>query len=275
MEYLGEIIEVKRDCFKIKTKKEIHPQDGIYFNGEGFGVNKVSNGYIYPNKQVNLKKGDKLWRNFDSKFEKELEKPVKRQIGIKVLFTDKLTITDEDGVSISYKFPQAEPANNPQKMKENFIKQFSKTGDSDFYIQEININGEIPFMPLSEINKLRRELLEELLQKRLEFYYKNIQQHQGKMQYAQYFEFEVDYRANVHNKSAKVFYEKCGVKVLEQSFESKKPNRQIELMHCKHCIKYALNMCKSPQKFVLRDEAGKLYNLRFDCKNCEMFVLSD
>ena len=85
----------------------------------------------------------------------------------------------------------------------------------------------------------------------------------------------VDYRANIHNSSAKQFYEKCGVNVLELSIESKIPNRQVELMRCKHCIKYALNMCKSPEKLQLRDEFGKTYPLEFDCKNCQMKVLSD
>ena len=60
----------------------------------------------------------------------------------------------------------------------------------------------------------------------------------------------------------------------EFSFESNKPNRQVELMRCKHCIKYALNMCKSPKSLVLRDEKGKAYPLKFDCKKCEMSVLS-
>ena len=88
------------------------------------------------------------------------------------------------------------------------------------------------------------------------------------------FEKEVDYRANVHNKSAEEFYKKCGTKVLEPSFEKQKPNREIELMRCKHCIKYALNMCKSPKKLVLIDEYGKKYPLKFDCKKCEMSILT-
>ena len=94
------------------------------------------------------------------------------------------------------------------------------------------------------------------------------------MKYTKYFLDEVDYRANLHNNTAKEFYEKCGAKVLEPSLETKIPERQICLMHCKHCIKFALNMCKSPQKLLLKDENNKLYPLKFDCKNCEMYVMS-
>ena len=54
-----------------------------------------------------------------------------------------LTITDEDGVTISYPIPQGEPANSPEKMKETFIKQFSKTGDSDFYISKYEVTQKL------------------------------------------------------------------------------------------------------------------------------------
>ena len=160
-------------------------------------------------------------------------------------------------------------------LKENYIKQFSKTGDSDFYIENIKIETELPFMPVSEINKLRRELFDELMHKRIETYHNKIQETQKEMSFTEYFEKEVDYRANIHNSTAMDFYKKCRVKVLEPSFESKKPQKTVALMHCKHCIKYALNMCKSPQNLILRDEKGSVYPLKFDCKNCEMFILSN
>ena len=273
-EFLGKVIEIKKGCFKLKTEKKINPQDGIYFDGDGFAINKIENSWIYPNRQVNLKVGDKLWRNLDTEFEKELLKPVKRQIGVKICITDKITITDENNVCISEKLPNAQKANNPEKMKETFIKQFSKTGESDFYIENFEILSELPFMPVSEINQLRRNLFKELMLKRLETYNNEIKQHQKPMQYAKYFLDKVDFRANVHNKTAEEFYKNCGTKVLEYSLEHNKPTHQVELMHCKHCIKYALNMCKSPEQLVLVDEKGQKYPLKFDCKNCEMMILS-
>ena len=140
------------------------------------------------------------------------------------------------------------------------------------YVEDIKIDSELPFLPISEINRLRRDLLEKLTEERLKIYNRN-KRPQTPMNYVQYYSDNVDYRANIHNSSAEDFYRKCGVKEIEYSFESKQPNRQVELMHCKHCIKYALNMCKSPQKLVLQDEYGKKFPLRFNCKNCEMSVL--
>ena len=273
-EYLGKVIEIKSDWFKIKTDKVIYPQDGLYFNNNGCLVNKVIEEKIYPNKTVELKIGDKIYRNLDVQFEKELAKAVKRQIGVGINIKDSIIeIMDEDCISVSAKI-EGEQAKYPDKMKETFIKQFSKTGEEDFYIKNIEINSEIPFMPVSEVNKLRRTLFQQLMKKRLETYNNKIKQKQGQMKYTDYFNPEIDYRGNVHNNSAKEFYEKCGAKVLEPSFETKLPNRQVELMRCKHCIKYALNMCKTPKKLFLRDEQNKLYPLEFNCKRCEMNVLT-
>lgn len=55
-------------------------------------------------------------------------------------------------------------------MKETFVKQFSKTGESDFYIEDIKIASELPFMPVSRINELRRSAFDKLMQKRLDEY---------------------------------------------------------------------------------------------------------
>ena len=48
-----------------------------------------------------------------------------------------------------------------------------------------------------------------------------------------------------------------------------------ELMRTKHCLKFAFNMCKSPEKLFLIDEKGKKFPLKFDCANCEMAVLAN
>lgn len=270
-EYLGKVAEVKKNCFKIKTDKKINPQDGLTDGTDGFLVNKVENGFIYPNKAVILKVGEKIYRNSDVEFEKLLALPVKRQIGIEVVVNKNLVLTDEDGVSVSLNLPQGEVAKNPEKMKETFVKQFSKTGESDFYIKDIKIASEnLPFLPVSVINQLRREAFELLMQERLRQYKC---ERQKTLKYVPFHKKELDYRANVHNRQAKEFYEKCGAKVCEMSLETKLPGRKVELMRTKHCIKYALGMCKSPEKLFLRDEFGKKYPLKFDCKNCEMVVL--
>lgn len=275
-EILGEVIDEKNGGILIKTDKRIHPQDGLcFFDGkklEGFLVNKVDNNIVYPNRKIKLNKGAKLYRNQDVEFEKELLKLVKRQIGVNVEVKNNIVfLKDENDIKIEIPIPFAEKSNNPQKMKDTFEKQFIKTGDSDFYISKINIDSEIPFMPISKINQLRRDAFNELMQKRLSEYKREVQK---PIIFKKYYKNEVDYRANVHNKTAKEFYEEFGTKVLEWSMESRLPKRQIELMRTKHCIKYAMNMCKSKENLILVDEKGTNFPLKFDCKNCEMVLLS-
>ena len=274
-EYLGKVVSLKDGSFALKTDKIIHSQDGVMVGADGCLVNRVDiigdKTFIYPNKKMDLKLGDEVFRNQDVEFEKLLLQPVKRQIGVSVSYdAGMLTLVDEDGVSVLLPIV-GEVAKNPQKMQETFVKQISKTGESDFYIEDVKIASELPFMPVSSINQLRRDAFEELMKKRLLEYKR---QTQKKMNYTPYYKQELDYRANVYNKEAEEFYNLCGAKVREPALEKRMPERSVELMRTKHCIKYALNMCKSPLKLRLRDEFGKVYPLVFDCQACEMCVMT-
>lgn len=278
--YVGVVKQVNKNSLLIKTNVELTPQDGLCFLSnvelEGFLVNKaekVKEGFIvYPNRQINIKNDTEIFRNLDVSFEKELLKPVKRQIGVGVGVKDKvITLIDEDGVSEVITIASNEQAKDQQKMNETFKKQFSKTGESNFYITDIKIDNDIPFMPVSEINQLRRDAFEKLMQKRVDSYKREVQH---ELKYVDFYKRSVDYRANITNKTAEDFYKKVKAEPQEYGIETKMPARQVELMRTKHCIKYALNMCKSPQKLFLQDEKGVKYPLLFDCKNCEMAVLS-
>ena len=94
------------------------------------------------------------------------------------------------------------------------------------------------------------------------------------MKYAKYISQSADYRANVYNTEAERFYEKCGCEVTECAFEALDNKTGKELMRTKHCLKYAFDLCKCPKTLYLIDDKGKRYKLKFDCKNCEMVVLS-
>lgn len=270
-EKLGKITKVGKDYFEI-SNADVSKQDGLFFNGNGCLVNKVEGKKIYPNKMDGIAVGLEVYRNFDSKFEKQLESSkIKRQIGVKFSFKNGiLTVTDEDENSVNFTLDSCEKAKNPEKMKENFITQLKKTGDSDFYVEAIEISEEIPFMPISQINEIRRTILEKLMNERLKNYKRELQK---PLKYVKFPKETLDYKANIHNQCAKEFYENCGCEVCEMSAESGALPK--ELMRTKHCLKFAFNMCKSPKKLFLIDEKGKKYPLMFDCKNCEMVVLAN
>lgn len=277
-EETGKITKVTNNYFECTG--ELNPQDGIFFINKdevlGCLINKVEGRKIYPNKMPKISVGNTIYRNFNSAFDKILSNSkTVRKIGVKISIKDSiLTATDEDNNNISIKIEQKELAQNQEKARQNYIKQISKTGNSDFYIIDINIEDKnLPFVPLSELNNLRRNLFEKLMELRINNYAKTVQK---PISYAQYPILNLDYRANIFNEEAKQFYEKSGCKIEQMALENyKKIPSNTELMRTKHCIKYALGQCsKDLGVLFLVDEKGKKYPLKFDCKNCEMAILA-
>ncbi|MBR1680850.1 U32 family peptidase [bacterium] len=273
-EKIGKIENVGKNYFVIKNNC-LHAQDGLYFNNSGCLINKVEGDKIFPNKMDGIKAGLTVFRNFDVEFEKQLKNSkTKRQIGVNIqIYDDKIIAIDENKNTASIEINSEEFAQNQEKMTENFKKQLQKTGESDFYCKNIEIKSEnLPFLPISKINELRKNLFENLMTERLKNYKKIVQK---PLKYAQYPLKEFDFRANVHNKYAKEFYEKCGCYISEKSIESGTSIKEKPLMTTKHCVKYAFNMCKKPVDLYLIDEKQQRYQLKFDCKNCQMQIFID
>lgn len=275
-EKLGKVTKTGNNYFEIANTK-LSVQDGLcwFENGEMQGclVNKIEGTRVFPNKTHLPKTGTLIYRNQDSAFEKQLKiSKTKRRIRVDFAFEhNKLTAADEDGNIVSLPVNSSETPNNPDKMKENFTAQIKKTGESDFYVQNIEINGSLPFLPVSKINELRRSVLAKLMEERLKNYKREVQK---PLQYTEFPLSDLDYKANIHNAGAKGFYENCKCKVNEMSLESSNNTSGRCLMQTKHCLKYAFDICKSPKKLFLLDEKGKKYRLEFDCKNCVMQIWS-
>ncbi|MBP3924410.1 DUF3656 domain-containing protein [bacterium] len=274
-ESIGKVSKIGKNYFEINTLINLNPQDGLCFfeNGKltGFLVNKIEGKRIFPNKMLQISAGVEIFRNFDSKFSKELENiEFKRRIKVDFLFENGiLSAIDEDKNEVKIQFLENETPKNPQKMLENFENQLKKTGESDFYTEKISINGDLPFLPISKINDYRRKILTRLMEERLKNYPMEVQK---LLRHTDFPQKTIDYHGNVHNRIAKSFYKNCDCEVCEMSAESTKNFSNKELMRTKHCLKFAYNMCKSPKNLFLIDEKGKKYKLEFDCKNCEMII---
>ena len=95
-----------------------------------------------------------------------------------------------------------------------------------------------------------------------------------------------DFRANVLNEKAVLFYEHHGAKIKEPALETGCIRREVPLMVTKHCVRYALGLClkdniekvkadpslKSrfkPDPLILKS-GPNVYRATFDCKKCEM-----
>lgn len=277
-EKIGKIKRIFHNYFEIDA--DLNPQDGLCFiqNGElnGVLVNKVDGRKVYPNKMDGLKSGMLLYRNFDAKFDKALNssKTVRKIAVSFVIENGKLFVTDEDKNSVAINLPEGEKPNNIDKLKENYIAQLNKTGASDFYTCGVKILDEnLSFVPVAIINSLRRDVLDLLMAERLKNF-KNLTQKD--LKYTDFPQKIMDFRANVYNEQAKDFYQNCNCEIMQPALETfdKIPSK-IELMRTKHCLKFAAGLCqKATKKLYLEDIKGKKYPLKFDCKNCEMVILS-
>ena len=281
-EFIGFVKNYCDNYFILDTKLKINPQDGLCFinndNLEGCLVNKteqLKNGVkIYPNKKISLKKGDKIYRNIDIEFNKILENSsTKRKLLIDFfIYEDKIEVLDEYDNKISFDIDNAEFAHDFEKAKENYIKSFNKTQDTPYSAKNIYIKTDkLIFMPVSKINEIRRKILDLLSEKILSKYKTKTQK---PIDIAQFPLDSGDYRLNIHNKKSQEFYELCNCKVKEKSFESLKKHKNKEIMRTKHCLKRAFLGCSAKDKLFLEDENKVRYPLNFDCKNCEMAILT-
>ena len=284
-EYLGKINFSDKKFFTINflNKTKINPQDGLCYLTEeglkGFLVNKVEGNKIFPNVfQPNLKKGIEIFRNQDVEFENKVKNSkTKRLISAVFRINENEIILTDNKNKVSYKFENFEQAKDIEKMKKNIEKCFKKTGAGIFRAEEIIFESEkVPFMSLSALNEIRRNLFLELENLRLKNYKKPPK---TKITPAKYTEKPTDYRLNIHNKKAFEFYKMSGIKPKEFSLEKTGEFKDREIMRCKHCIRRTLNLClknnpKEKGELFLLDEKNKKYSLVFDCKNCEMAIIA-
>lgn len=287
-EYTGRVKEVFEKYF-LFDGSELNNADGICFFDErgelvGTSVNKAEGNKIFPQLMNGIRKGVEVFRNYNHKFSKMLESAkVERKIEASVCFVEKeqcyeLSTVDEDGVRVVVEAGKNyDKAKNQELARNNIIKCLKKAGDSCFDIKEARVEVDVyPFIPLSELNELRRKLLAKLEEKRIASY--EVEK-SGGIFISPYFERELFYDVNIMNEKAKEFYEKRGGICREYAIEKTGNVSGKILMTTKHCLKFSLGLCSKEGKkhryrepFFLVDSHGKKYKLLFECKSCCMKI---
>ena len=288
---IGVVTKIDGQSFTIITQESLSNGDGICFmlpNGvlKGTNINKVENDRIYPNSIENISTGITIYRNFDREFTLKLEKAVERKIDTSISLSEinkviTITSVDEDGIdaTIAISIGEMEKANNPERAFKTWREQFSKGGDSIFRITNVTIQvTSLPFMPISGINQLRRELLQQHETNRVSSY-KRVEKRRVTSNHP-YPENEIGYHGNVLNNLAKKFYERHGTKVTQPAYETGVPAKGDLVMTTKYCLRYELGDClknratvnkQLPSTLFLENNGQKLA-LEFDCKRCEMMI---
>ncbi len=285
-ERVGKVKYVDKNYFVLE-ESSLNQSDGICFfqNNElkGSNINKVEGEKIYPQNISGIEKDIIIYRNLDFKFEKKLKNSTaKRKIEARICVKDEnenivFEIEDKNSNKVSIIFENTfEIAQNEQKMVENIKNQLQKTAESEFLISQISINlSKIPFMPISKLNEIRRDLLEKLSAQRLQSY--EFQRVKIEKTDHPYIDDNLDYSSNIMNTKAKDFYQRHHAEISEMALETGLSALNKKVMTTKHCILYGLDKCKkknrTPEKLFLLDEKGRRYRLNFDCKNCKMEIV--
>lgn len=289
-EKVGVMKETGQKFIKIAGTKKLSNGDGICYLDEnnelkGFRINKVEGNNVFPQEMPRIRKGTELFRNLDHEFEKALSrKSAERLISVSMELAENsfgytLSAEDEDGNRVSVAFEQPkENARSPQK--ERIAKEIGKLGNTCFKAETVKISlDEERFIPASAISDARRKTVEKLLSARRINYRRNISRI-TKDNATPFPEQQTDYRGNVMNNLAEQFYREHNCEVTEPAYEASYVKGR-EVMHCKHCIKYAFGWCTREGKrdnryrepFYIETGNGKRFRLSFDCKACEMKVI--
>jgi putative protease len=135
------------------------------------------------------------------------------------------------------------------------------------------------FLPISKVNEVRREVLEQLMDVRVKEYHR--EESQIVKTDHPYPEENLDFTYNVSNKMARQFYHRHGVKEIEKAFELQWDPGKSRVMTTKYCVKYELGKCPVYQRDTMGEKVkeplvlkhGEIeYKLKFNCKPCEMEI---
>ncbi|UCV26918.1 peptidase U32 family protein [Ferribacterium limneticum] len=294
-ELIGDVAEIGDGWFMVNTDQDFHNGDGVCFydaHGDllGMRINRAEGKKLFPAEMPEaLTEGATLFRNRDQEFERALEKDsADRCISVKPLFSEtadgfRLTLTDEDGVTAAVDLPRSDKIGNEiaqnadqalAKLKENL----SKFGNTMFIAEPVELQLSQPwFLPVSAINALRREATEKLEAARIASHPRPLRATPAANP-VPYPQEELTYLGNVFNAKARQFYEKHGVKLIEEAYEAGNEKGMVSLMITRHCLRYSFNLCPKEVKHLKPDpmtliNGNEKLILKFDCKACEMHVI--
>lgn len=309
-EKIGKILRITDQTIEVQSKAVLNNADGLTYltrekNLMGFAVNRATE--IEPGrwsltlrdrpilkKHPQLAPGIVLYRNRDQAWEEKLSKPTARRvISAQAKWNAdsdgfNLELTDERGyrVSVHSTIENLQKTSNADKNRQNIEKNLRKTGDTDFEINHISITGEDYFAPASVVNQMRRLALGNLAHERKTRFEKLKRPCVTELLT---YPDATDFRANVLNEQAVVFYKKHGAAITEGALETGQIHREVPLMVTKHCVRFALGLCLKdniekvkadpalkarfrPDSLILKS-GPNTYRTTFDCKKCEMTLM--
>ncbi|MEE1003897.1 MAG: U32 family peptidase [Bacteroidaceae bacterium] len=271
---VGFVKEVRRGCIVVSSTEAFSNGDGLcFFDTEGrlqgFRVNRADGNHLYPASMPDIRKGDRLWRSFDKRWESIMEgKTAERRIQAHFILEEtesgfQLTFNTENGITKSKIFhAEHQPARTDQSASIKDV--LCKLGDTPYVCNEVDIRFTQPwFIPRSKLAEWRRDICDET---------RTSSQEQNSTN-------EEHNTSQPNNKSIPSLF--------SMTHNSQMPSN---LMTCRFCLRHAWGQCKKenpnnrkekftnerwkdPLYLVLAD--GRRFLLQFNCNKCEMAVIAD
>ncbi len=287
-EPIGKVAKMGKGWFTLDKKTTLSAGDGVcWIEGgvlRGTNINKVNEGHIFPNRMEGISLGAHLFRNYDKRFyDTILNSRTRRTLPITLTLsgsTDRLrlTATDECGTTAEAELHQAfDIASKPEVAFGSMRSSLGKSGGSVFDIVDVvfDFEGEVPFVPAGVANGLRREVLERLEEQlREQLPPRNIATEDTEVRYPQ---SHIGGDHNVVNSLARKFYEEHGVERIDEGYDTLPDLEGVEVMRTPYCIRRECGEClkKGSSRWcdpLYITHGTNRYRLRFDCKECMMYI---
>ncbi len=247
-QFVGKVLQVEQRFIVIETQTDIRIEsgDGLSYRDselriQGVRVNRADGSRLYLLSTEGLQVGMRLYRNSSMSFRPSAQ----RLISVEIVVTDhNILVRDELGreCSVPLDLTTFERAKDPNRARATLHSSLSKSGGTIFNVVGVEIAvGDVPFMPQSSINAIRRELLEQ---------FHCLLSQSGK---------ELTSRRTTSSRGL--------------------DNKQMEwLMRSRYCILREKGLClrENPlrQPLYLLNNHVRIY-LKFDCSACEMELYRD
>ncbi|WP_281423877.1 peptidase U32 family protein [Oceanobacter mangrovi] len=230
-----------------------------------------------------------LNRNLDHNWQQALTKTsAERKVRVSWKLNsqaDKLSATavSEEGIKVSAELAGPfEAANNTDKAHQQLHDSFAKLGNTIYHASQVEITGDARFIPASQLKALRRDIIEQLSEARLQAHPRGRRKAISEPAPV-YPDSQLSFLDNVYNHRARSFYRRFGVQLIEAAFEAHEETGDVPVMITKHCLRFSFNLCPKQAKGVtgvitkVSDmqlvHGDEVLTLKFDCKPCEMHVV--
>lgn len=268
----------------IHDLSQLNNGDGIsFFDAKGrytgAMVNGVKGSRIITSRPVDIPKGAEIYRTSDRVWDREMQRETaKRKIAVSFTLDDVgLTASDERGCMVRL------PLNCTRDVAKRTIDYspiFSKLGNTHYLLESFtSLLDSSTFLPAAQLTELRRQAISALDKANITTYpyvYRRPEKEE-----VLYFSETLDFRDNVANSLAEIFYRDHGVKKIEKALETRKSHefKGTRLMTTRHCILRELGMCKKEKGLGTYSEPltlksdGDAFDLEFNCRDCEMHLI--